>query len=173
MTRTVSGALPIATLVLRVAVVLNWLMAAAIVALLIALPNRRWIMSAFDLAPSAHADRIILALRAVALLGLVAVPLYHVVLRRLLLMVATVRDGDPFVSANAARLNLIAWCLVALQCLSIVIGAIGKAVSTAERPIHLDAGFSLSGWLAVLLTFVLARVFAEGTRMRDDLEGTV
>jgi len=25
----------------------------------------------------------------------------------------------------------------------------------------------------VFLTFVLARVFAEGTRMRDDLEGTV
>jgi hypothetical protein len=25
----------------------------------------------------------------------------------------------------------------------------------------------------VLLTFLLARVFAEGTRMRDDLEGTV
>ena len=29
------------------------------------------------------------------------------------------------------------------------------------------------GWLAVLLTFLLARVFAEGTLMRDDLEGTV
>ena len=28
-------------------------------------------------------------------------------------------------------------------------------------------------WLAVLLTFVLARVFAEGARMRDDLQGTV
>jgi hypothetical protein len=26
---------------------------------------------------------------------------------------------------------------------------------------------------AVLLTFLLARVFAEGARMRDDLEGTV
>ncbi len=26
---------------------------------------------------------------------------------------------------------------------------------------------------AVLLTFLLARVFAEGTLMRDDLEGTV
>jgi hypothetical protein len=37
----------------------------------------------------------------------------------------------------------------------------------------LDAGFSINGWLAVLLTFLLARVFAEGTLMREDLEGTV
>ena len=28
-------------------------------------------------------------------------------------------------------------------------------------------------WLAVLLLFVLAQVFREGTRLRDDLEGTV
>jgi hypothetical protein len=39
--------------------------------------------------------------------------------------------------------------------------------------LHLDAGFSPGGWLAVILTFVLARVFAEGTLMREDLEGTV
>ena len=38
---------------------------------------------------------------------------------------------------------------------------------------NLDAGFSINGWLAVLLTFVLARVFAVGTVMREDLEGTV
>jgi hypothetical protein len=41
------------------------------------------------------------------------------------------------------------------------------------HPLHLDAGFSTSGWLAVLLTFVPARVFAEGTLMREDLAGTV
>ena len=36
-----------------------------------------------------------------------------------------------------------------------------------------DWSFSLTPWLAVVLLFVLARVFDEGTRMRDDLEGTV
>jgi hypothetical protein len=54
-----------------------------------------------------------------------------------------------------------------------VIGTIGKSVSTPAHPVDLDAGFSINGWLAVLLTFLLARVFAEGTRMREDLEGTV
>jgi hypothetical protein len=57
--------------------------------------------------------------------------------------------------------------------LSIVIGAIAKAVSTPAHPLNIDAGFSISGWLAVLLTFLLARVFAQGALMREDLEGTV
>ena len=43
----------------------------------------------------------------------------------------------------------------------------------SAHPVHLDAGFSINGWLAVLLIFLLARVFAEGTRMREDLKGTV
>ena len=88
-------------------------------------------------------------------------------------MVKTVRAGDPFVAANASRLQAIGWVLVALNLLSIVIGAIAKAVSTPAHPFQLDAGFSINGWLAVLLTFVLAHVFAEGTLMREDLEGTV
>jgi hypothetical protein len=148
-------------------------MCAVILVLLIALPNEQWIMSAFDLAPSPDAERVVMALRAIATLGLVAVPVNYVVLKRLLAIVETVRAGDPFVTANASRLQTIARGLLTLQVLSLVIGTIGKAVSTPAHPINLDAGFSINGWLAVLLTFLLARVFAEGTRMRDDLEGTV
>jgi hypothetical protein len=168
-----SAALPIAHVVLRILIVANWLMAAVILALLLVSPNERWIMSAFHLAPSPEAERLVMGLRAVAALGLAAIPLNYVVLKRLLAIVETVRVGDPFVSANATRLQTIAWVLLALQLLSLVIGAIGKAVSSPAHPLKLDAGFSISGWLAVLLTFLLARVFAEGTRMREDLEGTV
>ncbi len=168
-----SAALPIAHIVLRILIVVNWLGGAAILALLVAMPNERWIMSAFKLSPSPDAERLIMGLRAVAVLGLAVIPLNHAVLKRLLAIVETVRAGDPFVAANAARLQAIAWALLTLQLLSIVIGAIGKAVSSPAHPVHLDAGFSINGWLAVLLTFLLARVFAEGTRMRDDLEGTV
>ncbi len=137
------------------------------------MPNKQWIMAAFKLSPSPDADRLIMGLRAVAALGLATIPLNYVVLKRLLAIVGTVREGDPFVAANAARLQTIAWSLLALQLFSIVIGAIGKAVSTPAHPVHLDAGFSINGWLAVLLTFLLARVFAEGTLMREDLKGTV
>jgi DUF2975 family protein len=168
-----SAALPIAHVMLRILIVLNWLMGAAILALLVALPNEQWIMSAFKLAPSPEAERLVMGLRVVAVLGLAVVPLSYFVLKRLLAIVETVRQGDPFVAANASRLQAIAWTLFALQLLSIVIGAIGKAVSTPAHPVDLDAGFSINGWLAVLFTFLLARVFAEGTRMREDLEGTV
>ena len=168
-----SAALPIAYVVLRILIVLNWLGGAAILALLLVMPNEQWIMSAFKLSPSPEAERVVMGLRAVAVLGLVAIPLNYVVLKRLLAMVETVRAGDPFVAANATRLQAIAWALLALQLLSIVIGAIGKTISTPAHPVNLDAGFSINGWLAVLLTFLLARVFAEGTLMRDDLEGTV
>jgi hypothetical protein len=54
-----------------------------------------------------------------------------------------------------------------------IIGAIAKSVSTPAHPLNLDAGFSVTGWLSVLLTFLLARVFAEGATMREELEGTV
>ena len=168
-----SAALPIAYVVLRILIVLNWVMAAAILALLFAVPNERWIMSAFKLSPSPEAERLVMGLRAIAVLGLAAVPLYHVVLKRLLAIVETVRAGDPFVAANADRLQAIAWTLFTLQLLSLVIGAIAKAVAIPGRPLDIDAGFSINGWLAVLFTFLLARVFAEGTLMRDDLEGTV
>ena len=168
-----SPALPIAYVMLRILIIANWLMAAAILTLLLALPNERWIMSAFDLSPSPEASRLVMGLRAVAVLGLAAIPLHYVVLKRLLAIIQTVREGDPFVAANAHRLQTIAKALLALQLLSVIIGAIGKAVSTPAHPVDLDAGFSISGWLAVLLTFLLARVFAEGTLMRDDLQGTV
>jgi hypothetical protein len=173
MPATSSPALPIAHVVLRILVVLNWLMGAAILALLVAMPNEQWIMSAFKLAPSPDADRVVMGLRAVAVLGLAVIPLNYLVLKKLLAIVETVRAGDPFVATNAQRLQTIAWALFALQLLSIVIGAIGKAISTPAHPVHLDAGFSINGWLAVLLTFLLARVFAEGAHMREDLEGTV
>lgn len=168
-----SAALPIAYVMLRILIVVNWLMAAVILTLLVALPNEQWIMSAFKLSPSPEAERVVMGLRAIAMLGLAVVPLNYLVLKRLLAIVETVRAGDPFVAANASRLHAIAWALLTLQLLSIVIGAIAKAVSTPAHPVKLDAGFSVNGWLAVLLTFLLARVFAEGTRMRDDLEGTV
>jgi hypothetical protein len=168
-----SAALPITHVLLRILVVVNWLGGAAILALLVVMPNKQWIMSAFNLSPSPEAERIVMGLRAIAVLGLAVIPLNYVVLKKLLAIVDTVRAGDPFVAANASRLQAIAWVLFTLQILSLVIGAIAKAISTPAHPVDIDAGFSINGWLAVLLTFLLARVFAEGTLMREDLEGTV
>jgi len=168
-----SAALPIANVALRILIVVNWIGGALILVLLVVMPNEQWIMSAFKLSPSPEAERVVMGLRAVAVLGIVTIPLNYIVLKRLLEIVKTVREGDPFVAANAARLQTVAWVLLTLNILSMVIGAIGKAINTPATPVHLNAGFSINGWLAVLLIFLLARVFAEGTHMREDLEGTV
>ena len=40
-------------------------------------------------------------------------------------------------------------------------------------PLNVSWGFSVTRWLAVLMLIVLARVFEQGTRMREELEATV
>jgi hypothetical protein len=174
MIRPAASALPIAATGLRLLIVLNWLYGAVVLAILIGLiAAGRWTLGALGVPSADQTAALVLGMRAVAALGLLAVPLNLAVLRRLVAMVQTVRGGDPFVLSNADRLQVIAWCLLGQQVLGVVIGLVGRAISTPTHALHLDAGFSASGWLAVILTFVLARVFAEGARMRDDLEGTV
>jgi Protein of unknown function (DUF2975) len=174
MSRNQSAALPIAFVFLRILIILNWVFGACIVALLaFTFVNEAWTMKALGVSGFADSQTVLWGMRAVAALGIAAVVISYPMLKRLLAIVGTVRRGDPFVADNAYRLQAIAWILLALQLISLTIAAIGKAISTHEHPFHLDAGFSVNGWLAVILTFVLARVFAEGTLMREDLEGTV
>ena len=174
MSRHQSAALPIAYTVLRILILLNWLYAAVLIALLsYSFINEPFLLRALNLGSVSENPGLVAGVRAVAALGLVTVPLNLAMLKRMVAMVHTVRAGDPFVAANAYRLQAIAWVLLALQLIGLVIWAIGKAVSTPAHPLHLNAGFSPAGWLAVVMTFVLARVFAEGTLMREDLEGTV
>lgn len=169
-----SAALPIAYVFLRILVVLNWFFGACILALLaFTFVNEPWTMRALGVTGMPDAHKVMWAMRGIAALGVLAVPLNYMILKRLLAMVDTVRAGDPFVAANAYRLHAIAWLMVVLQLISIVISVIARVISTPEHPFDLDAGFSVNSWLAIILTFVLARVFAEGALMREDLEGTV
>jgi hypothetical protein len=107
-------------------------------------------------------------LRIWMVLALPMVAAVHVLFSRLLDVVETVRAGDPFVPENAVRLMTIAWCALAIQLLHLTFGVMAAAVNAAGS--NVDWEFSLNGWLAVVLLFVLARVFEVGTRMREDLE---
>jgi Protein of unknown function (DUF2975) len=169
-----STALPLAWITLRILIALNWLSGIAIFALLTAtVVAEEWTFTALGIKPEDPIRPIIMGLRGVAALGIVAVVLNNNVLTRLQKIVETVRHGDAFIRDNAYRLNAIAWLVLALQLVSIAIAAIGKLLSTPKYPLEFDAGFSPTSWLCVLLLFVLARVFAEGTLMREDLEGTI
>jgi hypothetical protein len=110
-------------------------------------------------------------LRLWIVLALPMVAAVHVLLSRLLDVVETVRSGDPFVPENAVRLKTIAWCVLFNQLLELTFGMLAATMNAAGS--HIDWHFSVTGWVAVVLLFVLARVFEEGTHMREDLEAMI
>jgi hypothetical protein len=155
-------------LALRVLIALNIPFAIGVAGLFaVSLEAPIWLGKALvaraDAAPS-----LMTGMRLVMLIGLAGVPLAYLFLTRLLAMVDSVRDGDPFIAENARRLQMIAWAMLGIQGLNLAEGAV-----CALFPLDFDWSPSVDGWLAVLLLFVLARVFDIGIRMRADLDGTV
>ena len=114
-----------------------------------------------------------LAMRGIMVVGIAGAFIAHRILTRLLQIVESVRAGDPFVLDNAERLHAIAWLLLGAELLHLLVGALARLASTPAHPVDIDWTFSFTPWIAVLLMFVLARVFAHGARMREDIEGTV
>ena len=169
-----SPALPVARATLRTLVVLNFVYGALIFALLaISFQAETWTWKALGVGRIAGHEGIVAGMRAIMVIGIAGVPLGWVFFSRLLRIVESVRAGEPFQVENAGRLRVIAWTLVALEALHLCVVAIASAVSTKDVPLHITDNFNPTGWLAILLLFVLAQVFLEGTRMRADLEGTV
>ncbi|MFN2601491.1 MAG: DUF2975 domain-containing protein [Gemmatimonadaceae bacterium] len=157
--------------VLRTLIKLNLLAGALILLLLLwTLIAPDFVMRALGAYGSAST---LLGMRMIMVIGISSVPITHVVLSRLLQMVDTVSEGNAFIAQNARRLQIIAWAVLSLEVMHFIVVLIGKSVSTPSHPVHIDWNFSLTRWLAILLLFVLSRVFEEGTRMREDLEGTV
>jgi Protein of unknown function (DUF2975) len=115
-----------------------------------AMTGVRWLI-VIGIAGSAATDRIFVALGQV---------------------IATVGAGDPFVRENARRLQTIAWALFVLQLLDIPAALLGRFYPGMGSAAPSDT-ISIVGWISVLMVFVLSRVFAAGSAMRDDLEGTV
>lgn len=174
MSRPYPDALALSRKVLRVLIKLNQLMGFLILAFLIAsLVAEAPVMGALGARPTDRNSTLFLGMRMIMVIGIAAVPLAHIVLTRLLEIVETVQLGHPFVAENAARLETIAWVVLGLELLHFAVGAIAASVSSAAHPLDIDWNFSVTRWIAVLLCFVLARVFEQGTRMREDLEGTV
>ena len=79
MVRSYSAALPIAYVMLRILIVLNWMIGAAILVLLFVMPHEQWIMTVFKLTPSPEATRLVWGLRAVAAIGVASIPIKHLI----------------------------------------------------------------------------------------------
>ena len=174
MTEEYPDTLGLSRKVLRVLIVANIALGVGIFILLAgSVIARTWMMKALGVHPVGEARTLVFGMRTLMLIGVSAMPLMHVVLTRLLAIVDTVRVGDPFVPDNARRLMTIAWYVLWLEVLHLAAGAVVKVVSSQAHPLDINWKFSVTGWLTVLLLFVLARVFDQGTRMREDLAGTV
>lgn len=91
-------------------------------------------------------------------------------------LLVSVRNGDPFTDRNVRRLRalgllVLAGVPAAIFLSSLLAQQLAAATDVAEMPTRLEMpGLALLGGLG---TFVLSEVFAEGVRMRDDLEGTI
>jgi len=166
--------LPVARRLLTALLCVNWLYGLGILGLLLAsLVVPGTLFRALGVRPAAGRETLELGMRLVMVIGIAAVPMAYVVLSRLRAIVDTVREGDPFVAANARRLQTIAWAYLGLELLHIAVGIVSASSGSSAQPLDVHWCFSVTPWVAVLLLFVLARVFDHGARMRADLEGTV
>ena len=92
-------------------------------------------------------------------------------------LIETASKGDPFIPDNAQRLNAMAWLLLGSQVLTVLVGELrvfnmSLIDPQSENTFDISPG-DLTGFLIVLVLFILARVFRHGAAMREDLDGTV
>lgn len=163
-----------AAAIVRIGRVVNGLLSVTIAAGLVG----TWAMPGFYRDMLVRADPAVdvtAALTGIRLLMLIGFAM-TIAMDRLLVplgeVVASAKQGDPFIPANAGRLEHIGWALLTLQLLDLpctLLARFWPSLGTAAPA----GGISVGGWLATLMVFVLARVFATGSLMRDDLAGTV
>lgn len=160
---------------LRVVLWANWVIAIGFVAvLLLTVPFHAPIEARLIGKYGAGLDvwQTMLAARVLLLIGVAACAVAWVIATRLLAMIATVAGGTPFAAANAKRLATLGWALLAWQLLDLAIGATTGWVTTLGVEFSTWTP-SVGGWVAVLLAFILARIFAHGAAINEELEGTI
>ncbi len=91
-------------------------------------------------------------------------------LRRIL---STLAEGDPFVPDNSQRLSHIAWAIAWIELVRM--GSLVVLSKTVDLGPGYEANINvnLAVWGAVIVLFVLAQVFKEGTRLREEEKMTI
>jgi hypothetical protein len=164
LSRTVLG------LLIKLNIILGILIFGLLVATLIAGGP---VMRALGVIPTPDSGRLMLGMRGIMVIGILAAPVLHLIYTRLLAIVETVNAGDPFVGENADRLQTIAWAIVGLELMHVGVVILANGIVVGTEKVDIGGKFSVTPWLTILLLFVLARVFDQGARMRDELAGTV
>jgi hypothetical protein len=91
-------------------------------------------------------------------------------LRRIL---STLAEGDPFVPENGPRLTRIAMAIAAIEIIRTLATLIIDATVDLGDHYVASISFNLTVWGAVVVLFVLAQVFREGARLREEQKMTI
>lgn len=88
-------------------------------------------------------------------------------------ILVTLAEGDPFVPENAPRMTRIAIAIGAIEVIR------NAAVLILSATVDLGAGYkgslsiNLAAWGAVIVLLILAQVFKEGSRLREEEKMTI
>jgi hypothetical protein len=101
-----------------------------------------------------------------------------IVVRRLKALFASFSSGDPFNRENAGHLRVIWIALAGIElgryavsvAASLLVMAFGQP---AGAEIKVGLKFDLMPWFTIAVLFVLAEVFREGARLKEDQELTI
>lgn len=123
--------------------------------------------------PGIDTSSLLPSLLSIFALAILMLGLVWAMMRKLLAIIDSVEDGNPFIKANAIRLRVIGWIMVGVQIIGLPLAT--AAGNVADLFGENDVGFDppLNGVLAILLVFILAGIFERGTEMREELEGTI
>jgi cytochrome bd-type quinol oxidase subunit 2 len=124
-----------------------------------------------------------LLLGPVLLLGMLWTGGTTLIVRRLQRLFDSFTSGEPFKKENADHLRVIWVTMLILEVAKIIIigvafalvashGMLGEIKSDADADIHFD-GVDLSPWISILILIVLAEVFREGARLREEQDLTI
>ncbi|MEG2805015.1 DUF2975 domain-containing protein [Stenotrophomonas sp.] len=149
-----------------------------ILAALCALPvvyfDRSWLLQAAQVSATQAQQSHLFAHFALGVAGILLLLATRLVfLRHLQRFVRAVHVGHPFAHGHALRLRRMAWLMLGMEGLSILIGLHASWMGPGFAWLEVGGGMSITGLIAVLMLFVMARVFAVGAAMRDDLDGLV
>ncbi len=123
--------------------------------------------------PGINTSNLLPGLLAIFAFGIIVLGLMWTMMRKLLVIIDSVEDGNPFIKANAVRLRAIGWIMVGIQIVGLPLATTAGNVADLFGENDVGFNFPLNGILAILLVFILAGIFERGAEMREELEGTV
>jgi len=122
----------------------------------------------------ARADGVPTGRIVAALIGLVVfAPGIAYVCAQLRRILSTLAEGDPFLPENAPRLTRIAVAIGLIEAIRMATVLVLAATVDLGEGYVASININLAVWGAVIVLLILAQVFKEGTRLREEEKMTI